>query len=377
MSVPPPPSADGPELSDADRYAADADQHAEDRDRAAVDRDLASEARDKAAERADASDSEAAKDRRQAASDRTRAALDRTRAAEDRTRAAADRRTAGIELESAHRDDPSALLNRGLVARLQREVNVHDSDLAALRERLDRAEDELADLRAIRDALTPPELPIRPGLELAAAFLPAEERVSGDFYLVAAGPEDTTVLVVGDVVGHGLKSARRAAFVRTAFVATAPFTDDPARLLSWVNTALIERAGTTSEFVTAACLTYRPTQRRLRWAYAGHPPALWLDNGEELLAPAQGIPLGITADLECREGSHRAEAGAGVLLYTDGLIEARRDGRLLGLEAISSTLAGLRNATASEAILSLRQLAADYSAGTLNDDLCLLSARIA
>jgi serine phosphatase RsbU (regulator of sigma subunit) len=115
------------------------------------------------------------------------------------------------------------------------------------------AEHELEDLRAIRDALTPPELPQRPGLELAAAFLPAAaEGVSGDFYLVAEGPQDSTVLIVGDVVGHGLQAARRAAFVRTAFAATAPFSDDPCRLLSWANTALIERAGISSEFVTTA-----------------------------------------------------------------------------------------------------------------------------
>jgi hypothetical protein len=62
--------------------------------------------------------------------------------------------------------------------------------------------------------------------------------------------------------------------VRTAFAATAPFSDVPCRLLSWANTALIERAGTSSEFVTAACVTYLPSRRLLRWAYAGHPPAL-------------------------------------------------------------------------------------------------------
>ena len=57
-----------------------------------------------------------------------------------------------------------------------------------MRERLAATEHELEDLRAIRDALTPPELPRRPGLELAAAFLPAiAEQVSGDFYLVAEG----------------------------------------------------------------------------------------------------------------------------------------------------------------------------------------------
>ncbi len=133
-----------------------------------------------------------------------------------------------------------------MIARLRREVELRDADLGALHERLEAAEHELEDLRAIRDALTPPELPERPGLELAAAFLPATaEQVSGDFYLVVQGPLDSTVLIVGDVVGHGLQSARRAAFVRTTFAAVAPFSDDPCRLLSWANTALIERAGMT------------------------------------------------------------------------------------------------------------------------------------
>ena len=54
-----------------------------------------------------------------------------------------------------------------LIARLRLEAGVRDDDLADLRERLGAAEDELEDLRAIRDALTPPELPERPGMELA------------------------------------------------------------------------------------------------------------------------------------------------------------------------------------------------------------------
>ena len=196
-----------------------------------------------------------------------------------------------------------------LIARLRREAEVRDEELAKLRERLDAAEHELEDLRAIRDALTPPELPRRPGLELAAAFLPAEaERVSGDFYLVAEGPQDSTLLVIGDVVGHGLQAGRRAAFVRTTFAATAPFSDDPRRLLSWANTALVERAGISTEFVTAACVTFHPSERVLRWAYAGHPPALWMHDGQELAAPKQGPPLGLEEDPDYTEGSLRLEA---------------------------------------------------------------------
>jgi sigma-B regulation protein RsbU (phosphoserine phosphatase) len=265
-----------------------------------------------------------------------------------------------------------------LIARLREEADVRDHEVVALRARLDVAEDELEDLRAIRDALTPPELPQRPGLELAAAFLPAAaERVSGDFFLVAEGPQDSTVLVVGDVVGHGLPAGRRAAFVRTAFAATAPFSDDPCRLLSWVNTALIERAGTGSEFVTAACVTYLPDEQLLRWAYAGHPPALWLDDGRELIAPSHGTPLGVRADPGAVEGSRRSTAGAGVLLYTDGLTEARHEGEMFGLDAVSSVLSGLHSPSPKEAIAILRARVAEFAYGTLTDDLCLLAARIA
>lgn len=162
------------------------------------------------------------------------------------------------------------------------------------------------------------------------------------------------MLVVGDVVGHGMQAARRAAFVRTTFAATVPFSDDPCRLLSWANTALIERTGITNGFVTAACITYLPTEQLLRWAYAGHPPALWLDDGRELLAPEQGTPLGVRAESGGQEGSRRSSAGTGVLLYTDGLTEARRDGKQFGLDAVAAVLDELNDPSPSEAVAILR-----------------------
>jgi serine phosphatase RsbU (regulator of sigma subunit) len=272
--------------------------------------------------------------------------------------------------EHEHRQDT-------LIERLRREVQVRDDELAALRGRLELAEHELDDLRAIRDALTPSELPQRPGMELAAAFVPAAEQVSGDFYLVAEGPQDTTVLVIGDVVGHGLRAARRAAFTRTTFAAIAPFTDEPWRLLGWANTALVERAGTSAEFVTAACMTYLPRERLLRWAYAGHPPAVRLADGSELVAPRQGVPLGVDADPEYAEGSLGPAGPTGILLYTDGLIEARHNGTFFGLGGITAVLGELENPSASEAVAALRTRVGEFADdGTLTDDLCMLAARI-
>jgi sigma-B regulation protein RsbU (phosphoserine phosphatase) len=285
------------------------------------------------------------------------------------------------EADARERDiddmDARDIRNDTLIERLRREAVVQAEDFATLAERLAAAEHELVDLRAVRDALTPPRLPQRPGLELAASFIPASaEQVSGDFYLVAEGPQESTVLVVGDVVGHGLRAGKRAAFVRTTFAATAPFSDNPARLLSWANTAMIERAGTGSEFVTAACVTYLPHEQLLRWAYAGHPPALSLDDGEELVAPAQGTPLGIRGDPGCVEGSRRSNGGGGVVLYTDGLTEARRGGQLWGLEGATATLEGLDSPSPTEAIGVLRARAAEFAHGILTDDICLLAARI-
>lgn len=263
-----------------------------------------------------------------------------------------------------------------LIARLRGEAQVRDEQLAALKEQLGTAEHELKDLRAIRDALTPPELPQRPGLALAAAFLPASEQVSGDFYLVTEGPEDSTLLVIGDVVGHGLQAARRAAFVRTTFAATAPFSDDPCQLLSWANTAIVERAGTSSEFVTVACVSYLPSDRLLRWAYAGHPPALSMYDTKELVAPNQGTPLGIEENPTYDEGSLRADGPVGILLYTDGLTEAKHDEQMFGLKGVTSALDRLENPSPKEAIAVLRARVAEFAYGSLTDDLCMLAARI-
>jgi serine phosphatase RsbU (regulator of sigma subunit) len=271
------------------------------------------------------------------------------------------------EREQRHADE--------LIAWLRLEAHVREDHLADLRNRLEAAERELVDLRAIRDALTPPELPDRPGVELAAALLPAAERVSGDFYLVAEGPQDATVLVVGDVVGHGLVAARRAAFTRATFAATASFSDDPCRLLDWANVALLERPGEAFDYVTAACVTFLPRERRLRWAYAGHPPALSLDDPRELPAPRQGAPLGLWPNPGYAEASRRFSASAGMLLYTDGLIEARRGESFFGMDGVLAALGRLRNPSPIQAVDALRTHVAEFATEPLADDLCLLAAR--
>ncbi len=243
-------------------------------------------------------------------------------------------------------------------------------------------DEELAELRVLQRALTPIEPPARPHLQLASCFVAAEEGVAGDFYLVAPGPQDATVVAVGDVVGHGLEAARRATFVRTALSTFARFTDDPQRLLEMANHALIERAGTTAEFVTTVCATYRPREGSLVWAAAGHPPPVALDSGEPVGAPATGgLPLGIEIDLGGTSVEVPFLPDDGVLLFTDGLPEARRAGSgrasspQLGPERVRDLLRALHGAPPGDVVRHLREEASAHAGGHLADDLCLLAAR--
>lgn len=257
---------------------------------------------------------------------------------------------------------------------------------AAVRER-DR---ELDDLRALREALTPAQLPERPDLDVASVFVPADGGVAGDFFLVAPGPGDATIVVVGDVVGKGVEAARRASFVRAALSTFAQFTDDPCRLLEMANASLIERGGTSEVFVTAACAALRPGEGSMAWALAGHPAPVWLDQGTSLNGVRPGLPLGLGLDLNCQTGTVALRPGAGVLLYTDGLSEARRrpagggvnagapaaGDAIFGVERMAEILSGLDGQPPDEVVSALRRAAEAFSGGDLSDDLCIVALRV-
>ena len=88
--------------------------------------------------------------------------------------------------------------------------------------------------------------------------------MAGNFFLISRGPADSTTVILGDVVGHGLPAARLAAYVRTLLGTFTAFTGDPVRLLQLANTALSESSRELSAFVTDV----------LRWAAPGRPRRL-------------------------------------------------------------------------------------------------------
>lgn len=115
--------------------------------------------------------------------------------------------------------------------------------------------------------------------------------VGGDWYDALLLPEDRAMLVVGDVVGHGLDAAVAMGQLRTALVALAP-AHPPAALLTELD-AFLARTGV-SDFASVCVAVYDPASGELEYAAAGHPftIAVSLDGGVRRLDAAQSGPLG-------------------------------------------------------------------------------------
>jgi sigma-B regulation protein RsbU (phosphoserine phosphatase) len=278
-----------------------------------------------------------------------------------------------------------ALLNRALVffgAALLLTLLVRRE--RALSVRVQTQQDTLTELESLRAALTPTAVPVRPNLQFATAFTPADGLVAGDFFLVVPGSGGSTTVVVGDVVGHGLEAARCAAFVRSALATFARFTSDPVQLLQLANAALVEQAEEGTRFVTAVCLVICPPPgREILWAAAGHDTPWELDTGEPLSGGRVGFPLGIGTELPPVEvGRGTLPPGQGILLFTDGLTEARSvqrgpDGalELFGEDRARRIVQDHRGAPPAEVLDALVAAVTGYSGGPLADDLCLVAVR--
>ncbi len=252
-------------------------------------------------------------------------------------------------------------------------------DRGMLAARLEGRDQEIEELRAIQEALAPPEPPERPDVELAVTYLPATDGASGDFYLVAPGPsDDVTIVLIGDVAGKGIKAAQRAAYVRTALATAAPYEDDPGRLLELANQALIEKAGESEEFVTAACVVYEAGRSRVRSALAGHWTPRRLGNAEALDHSRVGRPLGLNRSFECAVESADFSSGDGLLLFTDGLVEARRSNGTaehFGEGRLDTALRHLGSAPPATVVGALTAAIQDFSTEQLSDDVCMVALR--
>ncbi len=246
--------------------------------------------------------------------------------------------------------------------------------VSAVRERLRALEQSAEELDVIRAALTPSALPELPGVDAGAAFVPSEYGVSGDFYLLTNGPDQSTIAVVGDVVGHGPKAAQLATFIRARFAAFAANTGDPVEILALANDALIERDDA-QELASAICLRFQPSDSVVSCAVAGHPPPLCLPSLEELKPHGPTSLLGVEKDAPFATADLRLERSEGLLVYTDGATDVRREHGFLGRDGLANLLEPLTRLPARVLVREAQGAVLGWADEPIRDDLCFVVLR--
>jgi sigma-B regulation protein RsbU (phosphoserine phosphatase) len=232
--------------------------------------------------------------------------------------------------------------------------------------------------RQLQASLLPPELPQVDGLERAALYVPADMAVvGGDFYdMFLVG--ETCVLAVGDVSGKDATAAAVTGLARHAIRSAAQWAREPGEVLANLNRTMLldvgERDIPTFCTVLLAFATQTGRGFRLRLACAGHPAPLLIDaTGRSSEIAIEGPPTGWFEDATFGETEVELEPGASLVMYTDGLVEARRQGQLLGLDAVRRALEGAAGST-EETIGALRDLITAPEV-TVGDDVAVLTFR--
>jgi serine phosphatase RsbU (regulator of sigma subunit)/anti-sigma regulatory factor (Ser/Thr protein kinase) len=242
-------------------------------------------------------------------------------------------------------------------------------------ERAERYEAEHGIARTLQRSLLPPPPPTIAGIDVALRYLPAGEGIEagGDWYDVVAVGEDRVGVAVGDVVGRGLEAAAVMGQLQSALRAVALQGEAPGAVITRLARFAAEIPKASMATVAYGLLDLRTGE--LRYACAGHPPPLVAraDGAVEYLDQGRGPPLTALARAEYEEGGATLEVGDAVLLYSDGLIERRREVIDVGLERLAQAAAQMAGAAPEE--LCDRVLDALLGERTPGDDVALLVLR--
>ncbi|HEU5033578.1 MAG TPA: SpoIIE family protein phosphatase [Mycobacteriales bacterium] len=246
----------------------------------------------------------------------------------------------------------------------------------------DRAEASEAHARSLAETLQqtliPPTPPAIPGLDIAAAYRPAGDgtEVGGDFYDVFQLREDNWVVVIGDVRGKGVQAAAVTALARHTLRAAAIGHPTPSGALTRLNEVLLLEE--IDRFCTVAFLQL--SRAGESWTgtlcLGGHPqPLLRRPGGTVTAVGAPGMLLGVVADPPLPDLAVPLEPGAVLVLFTDGVTEARADGELYGEGRLRAAVTA-DHQTADAVTQAVLDDVMRYQSGWPRDDIALVTVRV-
>jgi serine phosphatase RsbU (regulator of sigma subunit) len=234
----------------------------------------------------------------------------------------------------------------------------------------------------LQRSLLPPHLPEIPGVEVGAEYLSVGEasEVGGDFYDLINSVEDGWICAIGDVRGKGVEAASVTALARYTIRAVTLKNDRPSEVLAALNEAMLRQLPE-DRFCTTACVRLEPQDGSagvgVDVSRAGHPPPLLVrPEGAVEEVGCSGRVLGVFPDAELRDTSLRLMPGEALVLYTDGVTEARSpDGDFFGEGRLRDLLSSCAGCDAVTFARRVKDAVLDFQEGYPHDDLAVLVLR--
>lgn len=260
-----------------------------------------------------------------------------------------------VELLCIHRTDFQELLQTDpalvmkVMSTLSERLRMADDIRTAISRLEQKLSRELEFAGEIQAKLLPTAIPDVPGWDIAASLTPARQ-TSGDYYDVISLTNGQIALLVADVADKGAAAALVMAVSRTLLHTFSLYHPaEPARIFAMANERLLTDTAT-DLFVTAFYAVLDPTSGRLTYVNAGHNPIyVFRAGGEVEILGRTGVPLGAFEDLTWEQPTVQFAPGDTLVVYTDGLVEARTaEHEMFGKERLEATIKANLGCSAEE-----------------------------
>jgi len=240
--------------------------------------------------------------------------------------------------------------------------------------RLYQQQKEFAD--TMQRSLLPRSRPATAGLEVGEVYeSSARVDVGGDLYDFVTLDDGRLAVVLGDVTGHGVEATADMAMAKFVFRSLAREHPHPGAFLAAANDVIVDEIAA-GKFITMTYLVIDGERGEVACASAGHPPPRVVDgDGSVSGLEVRGLALGIDSGQEYEEMRLELPPGAAIVVYTDGVIEARRGGELYGLERLDALLHGHRKLAPWALARAIADDCRGFADGELSDDLAVVVIR--
>lgn len=256
------------------------------------------------------------------------------------------------------------------------EIQTQNEELAAQRVELQESyRCQLTIAETLQKSFLPNLRKIIDGYEFADRYVPAQSEalIGGDFYDVIELSDGVLGVAIGDVSGKGVGATVHMAMAKYMLRAIAAEESDPAAVLALLNNA-VTRTVRSEIFITMCYGVLYTREKRLVYANAGHelPLLLKSDTGLCMSLDSTGQPLGILPDAVYGRREVRLSEGDALVLFTDGITEARKDKQFFGQAGLQGSIAAVRDRQAGDIVDSILSSVEEFTTDGLKDDAAVM-----